>query len=36
VFRLKQPFPLLAHGLGKPTANVCFIMPERIATTDPY
>lgn len=36
VFRLKQPFPLLAHGLGKPTANVCFIMPERIASTDPY
>ena len=35
-FRLKQPFPLLAHGLGKPTANVCFIMPERIAQTDPY
>ena len=36
VFRLKEPFPLLAHGLGKPTANVCFIMPERIARTDPY
>ena len=36
VFRLKKPFPLLAHGLGKPTANVCFIMPERIARTDPY
>ena len=36
VFRLKKPFPLLAHGLGKPTANVCFIMPERIAKTDPY
>jgi peptide/nickel transport system substrate-binding protein len=36
VFRLKQPFRLLAHGLGKPTANVCFIMPERIASTDPY
>jgi peptide/nickel transport system substrate-binding protein len=36
VFRLKKPFPLLAHGLSKPTANVCFIMPERIARTDPY
>jgi peptide/nickel transport system substrate-binding protein len=36
VLRLKKPFPLLAHGLGKPTANVCFIMPERIAKTDPY
>jgi peptide/nickel transport system substrate-binding protein len=35
-FRLKKPFPLLAHGLGKPTANVCFIMPERLAKTDPF
>ncbi len=35
-FRLKKLFPLLANGLGKPTANVCFIMPERIAKTDPY
>src|ERR1700693_2513637 len=34
--RLKRAFPLLAHGLGKPPANVCFIMPERIAKTDPY
>jgi peptide/nickel transport system substrate-binding protein len=36
VFRLTKRFPLLAYGLGKPTANVCFIMPERIARTDPY
>ncbi len=36
VFRLKKPFPLLAHGLGKPTANVCFIMPERMAKTDAF
>jgi peptide/nickel transport system substrate-binding protein len=36
VFRLKKPFPLLVNGLGKPTANVCFIMPERIAKTDPF
>ena len=35
-FRLKRPFPLLAAGLGKPTANVCFIMPERMAKVDPY
>jgi peptide/nickel transport system substrate-binding protein len=35
-FRLKKPFPLLAHALGKPTANVCFIMPERMAKTDAY
>ncbi len=33
-FHLKRPFPLLAHALGKPTANVCFIMPERVARTD--
>jgi len=36
VFRLKKPFPLLAHGLAKPTANVCFIMPEHVAKTDPF
>jgi len=36
VFRLKQPFPLLLNALGKPTANVCFIMPEHVAKTDPY
>ena len=35
-FRLKKPFPLLAHGLGKPTANVCFIMPGHVAQTDPF
>ncbi|MCW3475802.1 ABC transporter substrate-binding protein [Limobrevibacterium gyesilva] len=35
-FKLKKPFPLLALALGKPTANVCFIMPERMATTDAY
>jgi peptide/nickel transport system substrate-binding protein len=35
-FRLKKPYPLLAHALGKPTANVCFIMPERMAKTDAY
>jgi peptide/nickel transport system substrate-binding protein len=36
VFKLKKPFPLLRHALGKPTANVCFIMPEHVAKTDPY
>ncbi|MBV8911852.1 MAG: ABC transporter substrate-binding protein [Acetobacteraceae bacterium] len=35
-FRLKRPFPLLLNGLAHPVANVCFIMPERIARTDPY
>jgi peptide/nickel transport system substrate-binding protein len=33
--RLKQPFPLTLFALGKPASNVCFIMPERIANTDP-
>ena len=35
VFRLKQAFPLLFDALGKPSTPVCFIMPERIAQTDP-
>lgn len=35
VFRLKKPFPLLFDALGKPGSPVCFIMPERIAATDP-
>ena len=35
-FRLKRPFPLLTLALGKPTANVCFIMPERMAKVDAY
>ena len=34
-FRLKRPFPLLADVLGKPGTNVCAIMPERLALTDP-
>ncbi len=34
--RLKKPFPLLAAALGKPAANVCFIMPERVAQTDAF
>lgn len=35
-FRLKRPFPLLAHALGKSNASPCFIMPERLARTDPF
>jgi peptide/nickel transport system substrate-binding protein len=35
VFRLKRPFPLLFEALGKPSSPVCFIMPERMAKTDP-
>lgn len=34
-FRLKRPFPLLFDALGKTSPPVCFIMPERLAQTDP-
>ncbi len=33
--RLKRPFPVMAEALGKLSSNVCFVMPERIAATDP-
>jgi peptide/nickel transport system substrate-binding protein len=33
-FRLKRPFPLLFDALAKPSSPCCFIMPERIASTD--
>jgi peptide/nickel transport system substrate-binding protein len=33
--KLKQPFSLTLFALGKPSSNVCFIMPERIANADP-
>ncbi|MFT8242482.1 ABC transporter substrate-binding protein [Roseomonas sp. BN140053] len=35
VFRLKRPFPLLFDALGKPSTPCCFMMPERLARTDP-
>lgn len=35
-FRLKRRFPLLTYALGKPGSPAAFIMPERIAATDPY
>jgi peptide/nickel transport system substrate-binding protein len=35
-FRLKRPFPLLLDALGKATPNICAIMPERLASADPY
>jgi peptide/nickel transport system substrate-binding protein len=35
-FRLKKPFPLLPDALARPMAFLCPIMPERVATTDPY
>jgi peptide/nickel transport system substrate-binding protein len=34
-FRLRRPFPLLPRALAKATPSVPFIMPERIAATDP-
>jgi peptide/nickel transport system substrate-binding protein len=34
--RLKEPFPLLLAGLAKVSSLPPFIMPERLAQTDPY
>src|SRR5476651_319824 len=33
--KLKKPFPLLLASLGKSSSSQCFIMPERMAKTDP-
>jgi peptide/nickel transport system substrate-binding protein len=33
---LKQPFPLLIEAIAKPDALIAFMMPERLAKTDPY
>jgi peptide/nickel transport system substrate-binding protein len=33
---LKTPFPLLLNALGKLSSNVPFMMPERLARTDPF
>jgi peptide/nickel transport system substrate-binding protein len=35
-FRLKRPFPLMPSALGKAGSNVCVMMPERLANTDPF
>jgi peptide/nickel transport system substrate-binding protein len=35
-FRLKRPFPLLLAAIGKPSSNICAMMPERLALTDPF
>ena len=32
---LKEPFGLVIEALGKPSSNVPFMMPERVAKTDP-
>jgi peptide/nickel transport system substrate-binding protein len=34
--KLKSPFPLLLNALGKLSSNVPFMMPERLAKTDPF
>src|SRR6266852_854207 len=33
---LKKPFPRMLLALGKSTTPCCFIMPARIAATDPF
>jgi peptide/nickel transport system substrate-binding protein len=33
---LKKPFPKMLQALGKLTGPCCFIMPARIAATDPF
>ena len=33
---LKQPFGLVLESLGKISSNVPFMMPKRVAETDPY
>ena len=35
-FRLQKPFPYIPYVLGKVSSPVCFMMPERIANTDPF
>jgi peptide/nickel transport system substrate-binding protein len=35
VIRLKKPFPQITAALGKLSSNVPFMMPERVAMTDP-
>jgi peptide/nickel transport system substrate-binding protein len=36
VFRLNRPFTVLPDGLGKFGTNMCGMMPERLASTDPF
>jgi peptide/nickel transport system substrate-binding protein len=36
LFRLKQPFALLPDALCHAASNMCAMMPERIAATDPF
>jgi peptide/nickel transport system substrate-binding protein len=34
--KLKEPFPLLIDGLAKVSTLPSFVMPERLANTDPF
>ena len=34
--KLKEPFPLLIDGLAKVSSLALFVMPERLANTDPF
>ncbi|MCX7372645.1 MAG: ABC transporter substrate-binding protein [Alphaproteobacteria bacterium] len=36
VLRLRRPFPLLFAALASPVNPVAFMMPERLASTDPF
>jgi peptide/nickel transport system substrate-binding protein len=36
VFRFRDPFPRLPQALGKPGAFMPAMMPERLASTDPF
>ena len=36
LFRLKQPFALLPDALCHGASNMCAMMPQRIAETDPF
>ncbi|MGA2080138.1 MAG: ABC transporter substrate-binding protein [Holophaga sp.] len=35
ILNLKEPLGLVVEALGKPSSNVPFMMPERVAKTDP-
>jgi peptide/nickel transport system substrate-binding protein len=35
-FRLNQPYPKMLFALGKSSTPCLFVMPERIAATDPF
>ncbi|HET7882249.1 MAG TPA: ABC transporter substrate-binding protein [Acetobacteraceae bacterium] len=36
LFRLRTPFPMLPDALGKFGTQMCAMMPERLASTDPF